>query len=472
MLAASSSCQPRILLLASSNRANLAELRRASARLPLRIITAEESGLELPEVAEDGETFADNAALKALAAAAAAQQAGVDLWALADDSGLEVDALGGAPGVRSARFAGAAGDRERRDRANMELLLERLREVPDEGRTARFVCVLAVADATGVLATVEGTVAGRILRAPRGSGGFGYDPVFLHPPSGITFAQMEPAAKQAVSHRGQALRRLRAALARLTRTAVALSLVLGLAAGGASSLAGDDPDGPVVSDRPSFGDGPGLVPVGRVQVEGGATFSWGGPAESWSLGELLVRTGVSPRTEIQVGLNSYVDPAGAGGSGVQDAALGFKLRLLSGDGERKPDLALLGITSLPTGSDAQGADGLIPEARLAASWALGERLGLGANLNYAYVLDGAERFHRLAGGVSLGASLTPRLSAYGELFSFVPATASDPNDHFVNAGVLLALTDNVQLDLRAGHRLGGDDPDWFAGFGATWRPRR
>jgi hypothetical protein len=112
---------------------------------------------------------------------------------------------------------------------------------------------------------------------------------------------------------------------------------------------------------------------------------------------------------------------------------------------------------------------LVPEARLAAGWSLGPRLSLGGNLNYAYALDGPARFQRLAGGVSVGVSLGQRLAAFGELFSFVPATASDPNDHFLDAGLLYLITANVQVDVRVGQRLHGADPDWFLGFGAAWR---
>jgi XTP/dITP diphosphohydrolase len=203
------------ILLASTNPGKLSELRAMSAGLPYRVLSPAELPFALPEVSEDGATFRDNAAKKALSAARAARMAGVELWSAADDSGLVVNALHGEPGVRSARFAGREGDPLERDRANVELLLARLGGVPTEKRTAHFVCVMALASADRLLLTVEGTVEGVILRQPRGDGGFGYDPVFYHEPSGATFAELSREAKAGVSHRGVAMRRLREALARM-----------------------------------------------------------------------------------------------------------------------------------------------------------------------------------------------------------------------------------------------------------------
>jgi XTP/dITP diphosphohydrolase len=156
-----------------------------------------------PEVEETGATFAANAALKAEAVRDAAA-----LPALADDSGLCVDALAGAPGVRSARFAGEAAT----DAQNNALLLERLQAVPEAERTARFVCVLALAVPGRETQFVEGTAEGRILRTPRGAGGFGYDPLFFSPELGQTFAEAPAEQKHRVSHRGRALAALRRVL--------------------------------------------------------------------------------------------------------------------------------------------------------------------------------------------------------------------------------------------------------------------
>ena len=199
------------ILVASGNRKKLAELQELCADLPVRLLSPADLPEGLPEVEEDGATFFDNAEKKALSAAAAArQQLGEDdgeIWALADDSGLLVDALEGAPGVYSARFAGVEG--EGRDAANNALLLQKLAGLPPESRGAAFWCVIAVARAGELLFAVEGSVRGRILDAPAGAGGFGYDPLFYHEPSGAAFAELTPDRKAAVSHRGQAVHRLR-----------------------------------------------------------------------------------------------------------------------------------------------------------------------------------------------------------------------------------------------------------------------
>lgn len=192
------------LLIASDNAKKRAELEALLAPLGLELVTPSDVG-GLPPVEEDQPTFAGNALLKASSGARAS-----GLWTLADDSGLEVDALGGAPGVRSARFAGRHGD----DQANNALLLERLRGVPPQRRGARFVCALALAlPEGGVALALDGEVRGRILDAPRGLGGFGYDPLFLFnepgfEQSGRAFGELAPAEKALVSHRGRALRRL------------------------------------------------------------------------------------------------------------------------------------------------------------------------------------------------------------------------------------------------------------------------
>ena len=155
------------------------------------------------EIEETGETFAANARLKA-----EVYSNRTDMLVLADDSGIEVDALDGAPGVRSARYGGPGLDDEGRSR----LLLRELEGVPDERRTARFRCVLALARGGKTLATFDGVIEGRINHAPEGENGFGYDPLFFHPPSDCTTAQLSPAEKQKVSHRGQAIAALMAAL--------------------------------------------------------------------------------------------------------------------------------------------------------------------------------------------------------------------------------------------------------------------
>ncbi|MEY2794726.1 MAG: hypothetical protein RIR10_442 [Planctomycetota bacterium] len=164
---------------------------------------------DIPEPDENGATFEENARIKAVAYARA-----LGCMVLADDSGLEVDALGGAPGVHSARYAGIGATREERDRANNAKLLAALEGVPDALRTARFVCVLSIARADGtIVAESRGTFDGVIGRAPRGINGFGYDPLLILE-DGRTSAELSSAEKNARSHRGNALRLLVPKLAR------------------------------------------------------------------------------------------------------------------------------------------------------------------------------------------------------------------------------------------------------------------
>jgi XTP/dITP diphosphohydrolase len=156
------------------------------------------------EIEETGRTFRANACLKA---SGYAKQIGS--WALADDSGLEIDALGGAPGVASARWAILQGT-GRGDADNNQTVLQQLQSVPDDRRAARFVCVLALANPRGqIILTVRDTVEGRMLREPRGQNGFGYDPLFFIDPLQKTTAELSPDEKHQISHRGKALRRLR-----------------------------------------------------------------------------------------------------------------------------------------------------------------------------------------------------------------------------------------------------------------------
>jgi len=197
----------RRLLVATSNAGKVREIRHALAPSGIQVVGLEALADATP-VEETGSTFEENARLKAEAFSMR-----TELPVLADDSGIEVDALGGAPGVASARFGGSGLDDAGRNR----LLLARLREagaMSPESRTARFRCVLALARAGRTLAVFEGVVEGYLLEEPRGENGFGYDPLFFHPPSGCTTAELSTERKQAVSHRGQALAALLAAVDR------------------------------------------------------------------------------------------------------------------------------------------------------------------------------------------------------------------------------------------------------------------
>ncbi|TET31744.1 MAG: XTP/dITP diphosphatase [Planctomycetota bacterium] len=183
------------ILAATRNPGKLRELKSLLAELPIEIVTLDDIP-GMPEVIEDGETFEENAAKKA---SELARESG--LIALAEDSGLEVGALDGAPGVYSARYAGES----RSHSANNRKLLSELKNVPKGKRTARFVCVAAVASPEKILFTARGVCDGLILEKPRGESGFGYDPLFFYPPKNQTFAEMGTEEKNKVSHRAKAL---------------------------------------------------------------------------------------------------------------------------------------------------------------------------------------------------------------------------------------------------------------------------
>ena len=188
--------EPSELLVATNNAGKVRELSQLLAGLPLRLRLLSEFE-DIPEAEETGVTFAENATLKAVHYSARA-----GLLTLSDDSGLEVDALGRAPGVYSARYAGARATYAER----MAKLLDELAATGDAERRARFVCVIALADpSTGVVNMFDGVCEGRIAHAPRGAGGFGYDPVFIPEGHAQTFGELPDEIKQTISHRARAL---------------------------------------------------------------------------------------------------------------------------------------------------------------------------------------------------------------------------------------------------------------------------
>jgi len=193
------------LLVASTNQGKIAEIEACLKELPLRIVSLKNLA-GYPTVVEDGSTFEENALKKARSLADFS-----GLITLADDSGLEVDALHGAPGIYSARYAGEEGN----DQRNNQKLLAELKDVAEEKRSARFVCALALC-APKSLAIADWVVResceGRIAFAPRGEHGFGYDPLFFYPPLGKTFGEIDRETKATVSHRGKALKKLSAVL--------------------------------------------------------------------------------------------------------------------------------------------------------------------------------------------------------------------------------------------------------------------
>jgi len=192
----------KLLVLGSRNRHKVGEMRVLLGPIPFEVCSLDDV-YDGPDVVEDGSTFLENAVKKACELSKRTGK-----LVLADDSGLEVDALRGAPGVMSARYSGPAKD----DADNNRRVLEELRGVPRDRRTARFVCVVAAADKGRVVFTAQGTVEGIIAESPRGSNGFGYDPVFFVPSLGKTFGQVPPETKNRLSHRASALAQARAKL--------------------------------------------------------------------------------------------------------------------------------------------------------------------------------------------------------------------------------------------------------------------
>lgn len=195
------------LILATRNPEKLRELRRIleAGRVPVDVSDTGEFP-DMPEVAETGLTFTENALLKARAVAAF-----TGLAAVADDSGLSVDALNGMPGVLSARWSGRHGD----DDANLQLVLDQLADIPAGRRGAHFACAAALVLPSGAEHVTEGVVDGSLTTAPRGTNGFGYDPIFVPAGYEVTTAEMSPADKDKISHRGRALRALAPIIAAL-----------------------------------------------------------------------------------------------------------------------------------------------------------------------------------------------------------------------------------------------------------------
>jgi XTP/dITP diphosphohydrolase len=192
---------PAKLVLASRNEGKLVELRRVLGGAGLDVeLVGLPPGEDVPET---GATFAENALIKARDAVRT-----TGLPAVADDSGLTVDALNGMPGVLSARWSGSRGGRLERDAANNALVLAQLSDVPDSRRGAAFVCAAAVVTPSGAERVVTGEMPGRLLREPRGTNGFGYDPLFLPAGKTVTSAELSAADKDAISHRGRAFRAL------------------------------------------------------------------------------------------------------------------------------------------------------------------------------------------------------------------------------------------------------------------------
>ena len=193
------------IVFATGNRDKLKEIREIAAKFGMEVVSMKDAGYDM-EIEENGTTFAENALLKARAICLASGEI-----TMADDSGLVVDAMDGMPGVQSARFMG----HDTSYRIKNARIIENLKDVPDEKRTARYVCAIVTVFPDGRILTAEETFEGKIAYEERGENGFGYDPIFYVPEAGKTAAEMTPEEKHAISHRGKALRAMEAQLAKL-----------------------------------------------------------------------------------------------------------------------------------------------------------------------------------------------------------------------------------------------------------------
>ena len=190
------------IIFATGNKNKMIEIRMILADLGCKILSQKEAGIQA-DIVEDGKTFEENAVIKATAISKLTSDGEI---VLADDSGLEIDYLNKEPGIYSARYAGVDTSYDIKN----QMLLDRLEGVPDEKRTARFVCAIAAAFPDGTVETVRGTIEGMIGYEIAGEHGFGYDPIFYVPEYGCTTAEMDPVQKNELSHRGRALRAMRA----------------------------------------------------------------------------------------------------------------------------------------------------------------------------------------------------------------------------------------------------------------------
>jgi hypothetical protein len=258
-------------------------------------------------------------------------------------------------------------------------------------------------------------------------------------------------------------------------------LVVSLVLLAAAPLAGQDFSGiaePLTSDRPDFTESTSIVPQGHVQVEGGYTMSRVEEEKASTLGEVLVRIGVSERLEARIGAGSFnrIDTgvAGAGDvTGFEDPSLSVKIALTEDDPNLlppgRPFMALLLGTSVPVGDDELTTDEWEPFAKLALGWDLNDWWSLSSNVSYAYLADGGDRIHQLSASLSSGFSLTDRMGAYVEYYAFSEETLDGPSTHYVDGGVTWSVSPDLQLDARVGFGLNDPSPDWFAGVGAAVR---
>ena len=261
-------------------------------------------------------------------------------------------------------------------------------------------------------------------------------------------------------------------IARRPRKAAVRGPLLVLVLAALTAGTGFADDDPLVTDRPDFTESPVTITRGRTQIEAGYTYSETGDLEERTIGELLVRIGWTEVVELRVGFNSRVliDGPGVDVAGNEDLSLGCKIRLSDPlpTGSRLPQVAVLLATTLPTGSDELGVSDPQPSATLALSWDPSERTSIGSNVGYARLGEAGARFGEISASLSLGHDLGERLGGYVEVYALARQEGRG-DEQFVNAGLTWALSENSQLDFRAGTGLDSDSADFFVGAGAAWR---
>jgi hypothetical protein len=261
-------------------------------------------------------------------------------------------------------------------------------------------------------------------------------------------------------------------MSRLRRRSVAAILPLAISLLAVEAL---DAQEQIVTDRPDFTESTASVDPGRVQLETGITQTEAGETDTTSFGEVLVRIGWTQALELRLGLNSWVHYDGPGGSesDFEDFSLGIKLELkqpAEGASKAVPELALLIATTLPTGTADSSPSGLQPGATLALAWTLNETTSLGANLGATSVIgDDDERFVEGAASLALGIALGGDWGTFFEVYGFLPESSEAEASYFGNAGLTYLVSEDFQLDFRAGTALSGDDTDLFVGIGLGYR---
>jgi hypothetical protein len=232
---------------------------------------------------------------------------------------------------------------------------------------------------------------------------------------------------------------------------------------------------PIVTDRPDFTESSEIVPSGLLQLESGGTYSRDGDERAGSLGEALIRVGLAPRAELRVGLNSYAFSQVSGSTvrGLEDASLGAKFNLFDGGalGSVRPKVSLIVHSTLPTGAQPFRANKMQPQMKLIGAWTLSERFAFASNLNYAVVRERFDSYAEPSASASVAIGLSQRVGSYVEYFGFYPQQEGLDKSHYMNGGLTYGLSDNLQLDARAGRQVQrlGDGQSWFMGVGIARR---